>query len=215
MASDSAEGQGADELSPSLLSLVVDIAFSLRDKYLCQCHDLEEEHLDQAIEQELEGVPWLSPFLPSSPAAMHSFVQMSDLRSDDVVLDVGCGDGRVLVTLAKVLGCRGIGVDISQACIASAKEIASAEGVSELLSWHCTDSTRPGVFDELQLAATTVVFLYVYPTLLVQLEALLTRLRKKGARVFTLQYHLTGEGWEASKSCDDEPSRRLYSAVAA
>lgn len=57
-----------------------------------------------------------------------------------------------------------------KACIASAKEIASAEGVSELLSWHCTDSTRPGVFDELQLAATTVVFLYVYPTLLVQLE---------------------------------------------
>lgn len=46
-------------------------------------------------------------------------------------------------------------------------------------------------------------------------QALLTRLRKKGARVFTLQYHMTGEGWEASKSCDDEPSRRLYSAVAA
>ena len=33
---------------------------------------------------------------------------------DDVVLDIGCGDGRVLVAVAKVLGCRGIGVDVSQ-----------------------------------------------------------------------------------------------------
>lgn len=39
---------------------------------------------------------------------------VTDLKSDDVVLDVGCGDGRVLVALAKALGCRGIGVDISQ-----------------------------------------------------------------------------------------------------
>lgn len=39
-----------------------------------------------------------------------------DIQQDDVILDVGCGDGRVLVTMAKVLGCRGIGIDISQVC---------------------------------------------------------------------------------------------------
>lgn len=37
-----------------------------------------------------------------------------EISSDDVILDVGCGDGRVLVTMAKILGCRGIGIDISQ-----------------------------------------------------------------------------------------------------
>lgn len=42
--------------------------------------------------------------------------------------------------------------------------------MSELLSWHCTDATRPGVLDELGLAVATVVFLYAYPTLLAQLE---------------------------------------------
>ncbi|CAM9411097.1 unnamed protein product, partial [Hapterophycus canaliculatus] len=36
------------------------------------------------------------------------------VMSDDVVLDIGCGDGRVLVTMAKILGCRGIGIDISE-----------------------------------------------------------------------------------------------------
>lgn len=40
--------------------------------------------------------------------------EITGLTAQDVILDVGCGDGRVLVTMAKVLGCRGIGVDISE-----------------------------------------------------------------------------------------------------
>ncbi|CAN0372274.1 unnamed protein product [Ectocarpus sp. 12 AP-2014] len=206
-------GQGDAQSPRQCLGLVKTFALFLRDKYGAGCQALEEEHLDEAIEKELEGAPWLSPFLPSSPEAMCSFVQMADLSADDVILDVGCGDGRVLVTMAKVLGCRGIGIDVSQACISSAEDIGRAEGVSELLSWHCTDATRPKVLDELGLSVTTVVFLYAYPTLLAQLEVLLTRLRRGGARVFTLQYHLVGEGWEAAKSCEDEPSKRLYSAL--
>eukprot|EP00903_Cladosiphon_okamuranus_P006290 g6169.t2 len=122
------ETRGVDDATRrSRLSLVSEFAASLREKHAALCRTLEEEHLDQAIEQELEGAPWLSPFLPSSPEAMTSFVQMADVRSDDVVLDVGCGDGRVLVTMAKVLGCRGIGIDISQACITSAQDISRAE----------------------------------------------------------------------------------------
>ncbi|CAM9294688.1 unnamed protein product, partial [Ectocarpus sp. 13 AM-2016] len=208
-----AQSQGDAHSPRQCLGLVKTFALFLRDKYGAVCQALEEEHLDEAIEKELEGAPWLSPFLPSSPEAMCSFVQIADLSADDVVLDVGCGDGRVLVTMAKVLGCRGIGIDVSQACISSAEHIGRAEGVSELLSWHCTDATRPGVLDELGLSVTTVVFLYAYPTLLAQLEVLLTRLRRGGARVFTLQYHLVGEGWKAAKSCEDEPSKRLYSAL--
>ncbi|CAB1117522.1 unnamed protein product [Ectocarpus sp. CCAP 1310/34] len=50
------------------------------------------------------------PDLLASPPS----VDREDLSADDVVLDVGCGDGRVLVTMAKVLGCRGIGIDVSQ-----------------------------------------------------------------------------------------------------
>lgn len=57
-----------------------------------------------------------------------------------------------------------------KACVTSARDISRAEGVSELVSWHCTDATRPEVLDELGLAETTVVFLYAYPTLLAQLE---------------------------------------------
>lgn len=87
MASDSAEGQGADELSPSLLSLVVDIAFSLRDKYLCQCHDLEEEHLDQAIEQEARELAF--PRSQSWIAVFYQREGATNTPSNDVYIVVG------------------------------------------------------------------------------------------------------------------------------
>lgn len=58
-----------------------------------------------------------------------------------------------------------------QACIDAAEAIGRAEGVpGELLSLHCADATRPGIFDDLELAAVTVVFVYAYPTLLAQLQ---------------------------------------------
>lgn len=41
-------------------------------------------------------------------------VKITGLTLNDVVLDIGCGDGRVLVTAAKMLGCRGIGIDVSE-----------------------------------------------------------------------------------------------------
>ncbi|CAN0468258.1 unnamed protein product, partial [Laminaria digitata] len=56
------------------------------------------------------------------------------------------------------------------ACITAAEDISKAEGVSELLSWHRVDATRPQLVDELGLGGTTVVFLYAYPTLLAQLK---------------------------------------------
>lgn len=52
----------------------------------------------------------IRPIFPALPP----FVDREGLSAGDVVLDVGCGDGRVLVTMAKVLGCRGIGIDVSQ-----------------------------------------------------------------------------------------------------
>lgn len=58
----------------------------------------------------------------------------------------------------------------SKACISAAENISRAEGVSELLSWHCTDATKPEIMDKLGLTEATVVFLYAYPTLLAKLE---------------------------------------------
>ncbi|CAM9183467.1 unnamed protein product [Choristocarpus tenellus] len=170
---------------------------------------LEDEHLDQAIEQELDGVPWLSPYLPTTQGSIDAFFRFAGVSATDTIVDIGCGDGRVLVTAAKVIGCRGIGIDISQACIDLAFAVGEAEGVSGLISWHCADATLPRAFDDLGLASASVVYLYAYPTLLTKLQGLLVKIAER-ARVFTLQYHMDHlEGWEPFLSCT-EPSMRLY-----
>ena len=49
------------------------------------------------------------------------------LREGDVVLDVGCGDGRVLVAASRLTGCRGVGVDVSPQCVEAARAMARLE----------------------------------------------------------------------------------------
>ncbi|CAM9785885.1 unnamed protein product [Discosporangium mesarthrocarpum] len=182
----------------------------LEKKYGERYQALEDTHCDQAIEQALEGAPWLSPYLASGSACLQAFFRFAGVSESDVIVDIGCGDGRVLVAAAKALGCRGIGMDVSQECVDLASTVARAEGVDGLVSWHCVDATVPEVFDDLDLATATVVYLYTYPTLLIRLQGLVARLARGGARVFTLQYHMEHlEGWEVCASCD-EPSMRLY-----
>lgn len=59
----------------------------------------------------------------------------TEVGPGDVILDLGCGDGRVLVTMAKVIGCRGIGVDISQVQYNSGVRIVGKHG--SLSSVYC------------------------------------------------------------------------------
>lgn len=58
-----------------------------------------------------EGLPLLCGIAVTTPSID---VPITGLTADDVILDVGCGDGRVLVTMAKVLASRGIGIDVSE-----------------------------------------------------------------------------------------------------
>lgn len=73
-----------------------------------------------------------------------------------------------------------------QACTKSAVDIGDSEGVAELLTWHCADATRPEILEELGLAPVSLVYLYAYPTLLVQLQvraALVSKIHERSTDV--------------------------------
>jgi SAM-dependent methyltransferase len=71
-----------------------------------------------------------SPYVPSQAARIAEFLSFAELNASDVLLDIGCGDGRVCVAAAALLSCRSIGMDVSPPCIAMAKQIAQEEGLS-------------------------------------------------------------------------------------
>ena len=127
-------------------------------------NQLEEKHMEAAIDAELECIKeisdndggasarkepsnpnsvsnCLSPFVPTSSERIQAFVDWAGLTSDDVLLDIGCGDGRVCIAAAKLCGCRTIGIDVSPLCINQANSIVREEGMVSLCSFYKTDAT--------------------------------------------------------------------------
>ncbi|KAG5191966.1 hypothetical protein JKP88DRAFT_274957 [Tribonema minus] len=172
------------------------------------------------MEQAIEGKPWLSPFLPTCAADIVAFLDFAAVTADDIIVDIGCGDGRhcqgltlpappAAAAAADDTASGGVGVDVSDECVATARGMAEAEGVADLLQWHATDITGQGHDEVLeQNGPPTVVYLYVYPTLLTQLRPVVRRLCERGAHVVTVQYHF--DGWRARAARDGPPSMRLH-----
>ena len=69
-------------------------------------------------------------------------LELAGVRKGDVIYDLGCGDGRILIHAAKKYGTRGVGIDLDSQRVAEAKQKATEEGVSHLLEFHAEDGTK-------------------------------------------------------------------------
>ncbi|HVF11189.1 MAG TPA: methyltransferase domain-containing protein, partial [Abditibacteriaceae bacterium] len=69
------------------------------------------------------------PYVPTPPEVVERMLTLAEIKKDDVVYDLGCGDGRIVITAAKKYGVRGVGIDIDPQRIAESKENAKKAGV--------------------------------------------------------------------------------------
>jgi 2-polyprenyl-3-methyl-5-hydroxy-6-metoxy-1,4-benzoquinol methylase len=87
------------------------------------------------------------PYEPTPPEVVRAMLQLAAVRPDDVVYDLGCGDGRIVIEAAK-LGARGVGVDLDPQRIREARANARATGVADAVEFRVGDlfaatSARP------------------------------------------------------------------------
>ena len=82
----------------------------------------------------------LAPFTPTPQEVVDRMLQMAEVTKDDVVYDLGSGDGRLVITAAKRYGARGVGVDIDPALIARSRDNARREGVDKLVEFRQQDA---------------------------------------------------------------------------
>jgi SAM-dependent methyltransferase len=168
----------------------------------------------------------LSPYVPTQADRIAAFVSFVGLQKEDVLLDIGCGDGRVCVSAIKLSDChRAVGLDVSPACIQMARQVAADEGLDEATcSFYELDATiAPQLLLESPLASmlqsVTVVFLYTFPTLLIKLVPLLELLEglmeKKGKvlKVVTLTYHLPSSLGVTVGDTNERFDFRLYTRM--
>ena len=71
------------------------------------------------------------PFVPTTEPAVQAMMKLAGVTKTDVVYDLGCGDGRLVIAAAKTFGARAVGIDINPVRIAEAKENAKKAGVEE------------------------------------------------------------------------------------
>jgi cyclopropane fatty-acyl-phospholipid synthase-like methyltransferase len=118
-----------------------------------------------------------APFVPTPHDVVQRMLTLARVGPNDVVYDLGSGDGRIVIAAAQTFGARGVGVDLDPARIAESEENARRAGVERLVAFKLQDALQTDVSD------ATVVTLYMLSQINVKLRPILTRQLRPGARI--------------------------------
>lgn len=129
-------------------------------------------------------------YVPTTTEVVDRMLDMADVKPLDVVYDLGCGDGRIVIAAAKKYGTRGVGIDLDPARIREARANAKQAGVEGLVRFEVGDLFKT------DLTEATVVTLYLLPELNRRLKPKLFAELKPGARVVSHDFDM-GRDWPA------------------
>ena len=133
----------------------------------------------------------LAPFVPTPQDVVDRMLTLAGVTANDVVYDLGCGDGRIVITAAERYGARGVGVDIDPQRIAESNANAERAGVTHLVRFIQQDAMTVDMSD------ATVVTLYLLSSSNVKLRPILTSQLRSGARIVSHAFSM-GD-WEADQ----------------
>ena len=124
-------------------------------------------------------------FVPTPEETVEIMLRLADLRPSDVVYDLGCGDGRIVIAAAKKAGVKAHGFDIDPAMVRQSRENVRKEKVG-----HLVQISEKDIF-ELDLSEASVITLYLLPELNVRLIPQLEKL-KPGSRIVSHDFDMEG-----------------------
>lgn len=124
-------------------------------------------------------------FVPTPQAVVDKMLSMAEIRPGDVLYDLGCGDGRIVVTAARRYGIKAMGFDLDPKRVEESLANVKSHGVEHLVTIRQAD-----VFT-LDLTPANVVTLYLLPSLNVKLMPQLAKL-KPGSRILSHDFDMKG-----------------------
>jgi SAM-dependent methyltransferase len=150
--------------------------------------------------------PWPDVrYEPSPPEVVTAMLELAAVGPQDVVYDLGCGDGRIVIEAARRYGARGVCVDIDPERIREARANAAAAGVGERIAFRQEDLLAT------ELAGASVVTLFLSPDMNLRLRPRLQRELAPGARIVS-HWHRMGD-WRPDRTRSvwgGERSRELF-----
>ena len=126
------------------------------------------------------------PYVPSPQSVVSDMLREAGVSDKDFLIDLGSGDGRIVLTAAKVFGARGFGVEIKEDLVKRANEAAAKEGIAERVKFIKADLFKTDI------SQATVITMYLLPdTVNLLKDKFLSELRP-GTRIVSHDYPLTG-----------------------
>src|SRR5579875_540363 len=148
-------------------------------------------------------------FVPTPPEVIDAMMKLAQVGKDDVVYDLGCGDGALVVTAVKQFHAkRGVGIDLDPQRIREAKAKAKEAGVEDKVEFR-----QGNVLEVDDIAKATVVMLYMSDEMNQKLMPILQKQLKPGARI--VSHRFTMGGWQPDKTVtvdlpqEDIPEEKL------
>ncbi len=146
---------------------------------------------------QLQAGQWYQydvPYVPTPYEVVEEMLQIAHVSKDDILYDLGCGDGRIVITAAKKYGCRGVGIDLDPQRIKESRENAVKENVKNKVRFIQQD------LFEADISEATVMTLYLLSSVNLKLRPRLLRELRPGTRIVSHDFSM-GE-WEADLEKD-------------
>ena len=148
------------------------------------------------------------PYVPTTEEAVQAMLKLADVTKNDVLYDLGCGDGRIVIAAAKLYGAHGVGIDINPVRITEAKENARKAGVENLVRFEENDLFQSDIHE------ATVVSLFLLTSVNLKLRPKLLLDLKPGTRIVSNTFDM-GDWVPEKEATVDGPedaflSRKLY-----
>jgi hypothetical protein len=126
------------------------------------------------------------PYVPTPQVVLDEMFKIANITAKDFVIDLGSGDGRVVINAAQMFKASGLGVDIDAKLVALSNNKAKAEGVADRVKFIEQDMFK------VDISRATVVTLYVMPDFMEKLRPKLLSELKPGARIVSHDYYMSG-----------------------
>lgn len=139
------------------------------------------------------------PYVPTPQTVVDEMLKLAAVTKDDVVYDLGSGDGRIVITAAKKYGARGVGVDINPERVKEANANALQAGVTDRVKFLAQD------LFETNLKEASVITLYLLPAVNLRLRPKLWNELKPGSRVVSHSFDM-GD-WKPDKTVEIEGAK--------
>ena len=141
-------------------------------------------------------------FVPTPNEVVNMMLKLAGVTKKDTVYDLGCGDGRIVITAAQKYGARGVGIDIDPQRVKEANERVQKTGVTDKVKIMNAD------LFETDISQATVVTLYLLPSLNQKLIPKLNKELKPGTRVVSQSFDMGDQN--PPEKTEDVNGRKVY-----